>query len=70
LLSRNTAEYAQNLFDKLNDNDEKIRIGLWILDLSGFLPEESSENNYNWSDEIPVSDNQFIELSNMVKIMN
>lgn len=67
LLSRNTAEYAQNLFDKLNDNDEKIRIGLWILDLSGFLPEESGENYYNWSDGIPVSDNQFIELSNMVK---
>ncbi|MGB4420543.1 MAG: Asp-tRNA(Asn)/Glu-tRNA(Gln) amidotransferase subunit GatB [Candidatus Saccharimonadales bacterium] len=67
LLSRNTAEYAQNLFDKLNDNDEKIRIGLWILDLSGFLPEESGENYYNWSDEIPVSDDQFIELSNMVK---
>jgi len=66
LSSKNVARRVQGIFDRLSDNNEKLRIGLWVVNLSGFLPEEDDSTYYDWNAEIPVSDEQFIELSNMV----
>jgi len=64
LLSQSTAQRVQMIYKKTNNNSTMRMIGLWILAVIGFQPDTGER--VSWGSNISISDNQFIELSEMV----
>ncbi len=64
LLSKETAELIQRIIDKTGDKAAARRVGLWMLMA---VTENQAEDSEIQSNTISISDDQFIELSNMVE---